>query len=190
MIAGRNTRPARKPTLSNFRCGNQCTSAPATATMLDCASSLRPLASASGPVNRVPNAPLTATGVHIQALVFDQASVIAGGPAAMASFGLRDRIEFVGGSFFEAMPAGADTYCLKDILHDWDDVDCVRILSRVRLAMAKSARLLIIERGTPPGNEPFAGKVVDCSRTVSNRHRATNSRIASMTDALSPQNQK
>ena len=101
-----------------------------------------------------------------RAIVFDQPSVIAGGPAAVAPSGLLGRLEFVGGSFFEAVPAGADIYCLKDILHDWDDDQCVRILGSVRRAMTQTTRLLIIERVIPPGNEPFAGKMVDITMLV------------------------
>jgi O-methyltransferase domain len=101
-----------------------------------------------------------------RAIVFDQPSVIGGGPAAVAPLGLLDRLEFVGGSFFDAVPAGADVYCLKDILHDWDDDQCVRILGSVRQAMTKTTRLLVIERVIPPGNEPFAGKMVDITMLV------------------------
>ena len=101
-----------------------------------------------------------------RAIVFDQPSVIASGPAAIASSGLLGRFEFVGGSFFEIVPAGADTYCLKDILHDWDDDQCVRILGSVRRAMTQTTRLLIIERAIPPGNEPFAGKMIDITMLV------------------------
>ena len=101
-----------------------------------------------------------------RAIVFDQPSVIAGGPDAIEESGLQGRLEFVGGSFFEAVPAAADTYCLKDILHDWDDDRCVRILSSVRQAMTQTTRLLVIERVIPPGNEPFAGKMVDITMLV------------------------
>lgn len=101
-----------------------------------------------------------------RAIVFDQPSVIAGGPAAIAPSGLADRIEFVGGSFFERVPTGADTYCLKDILHDWDDDQCVRILSVVRQAMPRASRLLVIERVIPPGNGAFVGKMVDITMLV------------------------
>lgn len=101
-----------------------------------------------------------------RAIVFDQPSVAARGPAATAPFGLLGRLEFIGGSFFDAVPAGADTYCLKDILHDWDDDQCVRILSSIRHAMTRTTRLLVIERVIPPGNESFAGKMVDLTMLV------------------------
>lgn len=39
-----------------------------------------------------------------------------------------------------------DVFVMRLILHDWDDKDCVTILSNVRAAMeAAKARLLIVE---------------------------------------------
>jgi hypothetical protein len=52
------------------------------------------------------------------------------------------------------VPAGADLYLLKSVLHNWDDASCVRILARCAQAMADGARLLVIERIRParPGH--------------------------------------
>ena len=49
------------------------------------------------------------------------------------------RCELVCGSFFDAVPAGADVYLLKSVLHDWDDERSVTILRRCRQAMESSA---------------------------------------------------
>jgi len=40
------------------------------------------------------------------------------------------RCEFVIGDFFDAVPTGVDIYILKLVLHDWEDDDVERILSR------------------------------------------------------------
>ena len=101
-----------------------------------------------------------------RAIVFDQPSVVAGGDAVIAASGLAGRLEFVGGSFFAQVPDGADTYSLKDILHDWDDDQCIRILGTVRKGMRRPSRLLVIERVIPRGNEPFPGKMVDITMLV------------------------
>jgi hypothetical protein len=71
------------------------------------------------------------------------------------------RCELVGGSFFESVPAGADLYVLKDIVHDWDDEAALAILRVVRAAMSDGARLLVVERVIPPGDAPAHGKLVD-----------------------------
>ena len=46
-----------------------------------------------------------------------------------------ERMSFVAGSFFDAIPKG-DVLLLKWILHDWDDVHCRQILAKLRDAMA------------------------------------------------------
>jgi O-methyltransferase domain len=62
-----------------------------------------------------------------------------------------DRIEFVSGDFFNVAtlpkPKGKrNAYILRQILHDWNDGDCVRILRNLREVMAGSgASLCIVE---------------------------------------------
>jgi hypothetical protein len=70
--------------------------------------------------------------------------------------GLLERCAFVAGDFFEGLPAGADAYLLKSVLHDWDDEQCARILANCRRAMAEQARLLIIEPILPSRSEATA----------------------------------
>lgn len=55
------------------------------------------------------------------------------------------RLRFAAGDFFEAVPAGADRYVLKHVLHNWSDADATRLLRVTRRAMAAGARLLVIE---------------------------------------------
>ena len=63
--------------------------------------------------------------------------------------GVADRCELIAGDFFEAVPAGADVYVLKSVLHDWDDEQCEAILVNCAKAMSTNARLLIVERRMP-----------------------------------------
>lgn len=80
--------------------------------------------------------------------------------------GLSDRIEFVVGDFFEAVPT-ADAYLLKHILHDWDDAECVEILSTIREAAPNGARLFNCELVVPGRNEPHLSKLFDVHMMVS-----------------------
>lgn len=48
--------------------------------------------------------------------------------------------------FFLSVPEGGQVYVLSRILHDWDDDDCIRILSSCRKAMEPGTPLLIVER--------------------------------------------
>jgi hypothetical protein len=63
--------------------------------------------------------------------------------------GVGDRGRFIGTDFFESVPAGADIYLLKYIIHDWADADAIAILRNTRRAAGPSGRVLIIERVIP-----------------------------------------
>lgn len=86
---------------------------------------------------------------HAEGTVLDLPHVAAVAREAFAARGLGTRARAVDGSMFEAVPAGADAYLLKWILHDWDDAACVAILARIRAAAPAHARLLVIERVLP-----------------------------------------
>jgi C-methyltransferase len=62
-----------------------------------------------------------------------------------AENGLAGRLTFVAGDFFANVPAGHDTYILKNVLHNWSDESSVKILNVVRAAMKPQARLLVVE---------------------------------------------
>lgn len=80
-------------------------------------------------------------------VLFDEAHVLADVAELLRARGLAARVDCVAGSFFEKVPPGCDAYVLKDILHDWDDARCVRILGNVRSAMSSTpnARVLVCE---------------------------------------------
>jgi hypothetical protein len=77
-----------------------------------------------------------------------------------------DRCEVVGGSFFEAVPAGADAYLLKSIIHDWDDDEAIEVLRACRAAMDDSGRLLVVEPIIRSGNDPDPAKFSDLNMLV------------------------
>ena len=72
-----------------------------------------------------------------------------------------DRCEFIGGSFFDAIPAGGDAYVLKHIIQDWDDERSLAILQRCYQIMKAQGRLLVIDFVIPPGNEFYGSKFID-----------------------------
>jgi len=104
---------------------------------------------------------------RLQGVVFDLPHVADDALAAAAREGLRDRVRVESGDFFNAVPAGADLYLLRYILHDWDDDDCVRILENCRRAMSPGGRVLVLEMILGEiGNEPAAVPSQDLNMLV------------------------
>jgi hypothetical protein len=79
-------------------------------------------------------------------VLFDQPQVVAHAGPILQAAGMSERVQLIGGSFFEAVPAGGDAYILKFIIHDWEDAEAVAILQACRRAMKPGATLLVIER--------------------------------------------
>ncbi len=94
-------------------------------------------------------------------VLFDLPHVVATAGDALRARGQQERIELVGGDFFDGVPAGGDAYLLRFILHDWEDPDCVRILRSIRAAIPDDGTLVVIESVIPPGNQPHLGKLLD-----------------------------
>jgi SAM-dependent methyltransferase len=97
----------------------------------------------------------------LRGTLFDQPSVVeqAKSDAILAPFA--DRCELVGGNFFEAVPAGADAYIMKHIIHDWDDERAAKILSNCRRAMKPGGKVLVVDRVIGPPNAPDPKKFFD-----------------------------
>jgi O-methyltransferase domain/Dimerisation domain len=103
---------------------------------------------------------------HMRGILVDLPNVIPDAEGLLASAGVTDRCEVVAGDFFEAVPAGGDTYILSWVIHDWDDQQSITILKNCRQAMADNTRLLVIEQVIPPGNDPSLSKLYDLHMLV------------------------
>ena len=98
---------------------------------------------------------------HLRGVLFDLPFVIEGAGKLLEHEGVSDRVELVSGSFFESIPAGADAYVMKHIIHDWDDESSIKILKNIRSAMSENGKVLIVEMVVPEGNEPHPSKALD-----------------------------
>jgi orsellinic acid C2-O-methyltransferase len=82
---------------------------------------------------------------RLKGTLFDLPEVVARARPRLHELGLADRCDAVGGDFFTQVPAGADAYLLKHIIHDWNDDQAQAILQTCRRAMPPAGRLLIVE---------------------------------------------
>jgi hypothetical protein len=81
---------------------------------------------------------------ELNGVLFDQENAFQDAPIVLGP--VARRCQIVAGDFFTGVPAGGDAYFLSQILHDWDDEHCLRILGNCRDAMRAESRLLVIER--------------------------------------------
>jgi hypothetical protein len=87
---------------------------------------------------------------RLRGIVFDQPHVAERAREHLRAEGFADRCQVLGGSFFESVPAGADAYLLKHVIHDWNDERAAAILKNVRAVVPSDGKLLIVEGVYPP----------------------------------------
>ncbi|HWT22348.1 MAG TPA: methyltransferase [Solirubrobacteraceae bacterium] len=85
----------------------------------------------------------------VSGVLLDRPAAIAAAAERFTADGLDGRARCEAGDFFAAVPAGADTYLLSRVLHDWGDEDASRILAVCRRAAGPGARLLVVEALLP-----------------------------------------
>ncbi len=82
----------------------------------------------------------------MRGIVFDRSEVVAGASTVLRGAGVATRCEIIAGDFFESVPAGADAYILRQIIHDWDDDQAIHILKNCRRSLHGQGKLLVVER--------------------------------------------
>jgi O-methyltransferase domain/Dimerisation domain len=106
-------------------------------------------------------ATILAAHPHMRGVLFDLPHVITSAPRTLARHGVDDRVDCVGGDFFESVPAGADAYLVSAVLHNWPDQQAQRIVANIAAAGGSGARLLMIEFVVPPGDTAHLSKISD-----------------------------
>jgi O-methyltransferase domain/Dimerisation domain len=116
-------------------------------------------------------ATILAQNRSLQGVLFDLPAVIARArnDRHVTTPRLARRCAFESGDFFESVPDGGDAYILKYILHNWDDENCVRILTNCRRAMIEKGRILVADPVITPGNHREWGKLLDIQMMVAVR---------------------
>ncbi|CAN5516369.1 methyltransferase [soil metagenome] len=102
----------------------------------------------------------------IAGVLFEQPEVLSGASTLLQHEGALNRVKLLSGDFLESIPAGADLYLMKHILHDWDDEVNKRILSNIQKVMSSESKLLIIEMIVPQGSEPSPSKIMDLQMLI------------------------
>jgi hypothetical protein len=93
-------------------------------------------------------------------IVFDRPEFVSAAVETIRKNGLEARAVTEGGDFFESVPP-ADVYILSNILHDWDDESCRRILGNIAKTAKPGARIVAVESVMPEGDVPHPTRVID-----------------------------
>lgn len=80
-------------------------------------------------------------------VLFDAEQFISDARPKLEAAGIADRCAAIAGDFFESVPAGADAYIMKWLIHDWDDEKATRILKNIRSQIPQDGRVIIVDCG-------------------------------------------
>ena len=83
----------------------------------------------------------------------------------LAALGLAERCEAVAGDFFKAVPHG-DVMLLKQILHDWNDEQCITLLRNCAESLPKGGRVLVVEMVISEDGRPSPAHLMDVNMLV------------------------
>ncbi len=98
--------------------------------------------------------------------VFDLPAATRAAEQFLQAEGLDHRADVKSGDMFVSVPPEYDAYVLKNILHDWSDEQCVKILRVCRSAMRPGNRLIVLDAVIAPGNQPHPAKWFDLHMMV------------------------
>ena len=103
---------------------------------------------------------------HLAGVLCDAPGVIESARPLLAARGVADRTTLAHANFFESVPSGSDAYLLKNILHDWDDPTCKKILSVVRAAMQPGGKVILCEMLVEPNSRELVGTRADLQMLI------------------------
>jgi O-methyltransferase domain/Dimerisation domain len=98
---------------------------------------------------------------HLQGTVLERPSVIENIALLWADkMGVGERCTYVPGDMFREVPP-ADAYMVKRVIHDWNDAECLQMLSAMHRAAPQHGRVLIMEQVVPGPDTPHFSKLFD-----------------------------
>jgi SAM-dependent methyltransferase len=90
---------------------------------------------------------------EIRGTLVDFPKTVARAAQTFKAAGVANRVQTIGQSFFDPLPAGADLYVLSKVLNDWPDRETTAILKRCAEAAQPSGRIVILG-GVSPDDAP------------------------------------
>lgn len=94
-------------------------------------------------------------------VLFDLPAVVEGAGRVFGAAGVAGRASVESGSFLDSVPAGADLYVMKNVIHDWDDDHSITILRNIRTGIDADGRLVLLEMVLPERATSSIGHMLD-----------------------------
>ncbi|MBH5333913.1 methyltransferase [Streptomyces pactum] len=85
----------------------------------------------------------------LRGILYDTATAVGNAEAVLTAAGVADRCTVVSGDVGTEVPAGADLYLIRNVLHYADDDRAVAVLANIRRAIPPQGRLLIVDPVMP-----------------------------------------
>jgi hypothetical protein len=98
-------------------------------------------------------------------VLLDLPHVVESVKKTLAGLGLAERCEVVAGDFFKSVPEG-NVMLLKQILHDWNDEQCITLLRNCAGSLPKGGRVLIVEMVISEDGSPSPAHLMDVNMLV------------------------
>jgi hypothetical protein len=102
---------------------------------------------------------------HLQGTLYEMPHVLDGARSGPL-MPVMERCTLASGDMFSSVPAGADAYIMKHIIHDWPDDRCVQLLQACRKGVNPGGRLLVVDSVIQPGNDFSPGKLLDLQMMI------------------------
>jgi hypothetical protein len=87
---------------------------------------------------------------HLQGMLVDREASLDAANSRFADEHLSSRCELIAADLTQSVPAGADVYMLKHVLHGCRDAEAVTVLRNCRAVIPQNGSLLVIEFVLPP----------------------------------------
>jgi ubiquinone/menaquinone biosynthesis C-methylase UbiE len=87
---------------------------------------------------------------HLRGILVDLEPSVEAAKARFARESPSSRCELIAADLLQSVPAGADVYMLKHVLHGRRDVEAITILRNCRAVIPQNGTLLVIEFILPP----------------------------------------
>ena len=103
---------------------------------------------------------------HLHGILFDKEHVVRAAESRLREAQVLSRCSNVAGDFFAEVPAGADLYIVRHIVHNWGDAEAALILRNCAAALRPGGKVLVVEGIVLPGHRKDTTRLLDLEMMV------------------------